>query len=611
MEARLIASFQVWLYASRSHSHQGDCRARDDRPLAGLLSRVVELISSKSNKQIVDSYIRGVCNGAITAGRVVRATVQRHMDDISRQRNDDYPYEFDEHAAERACMFFPLAVKHSTGEWAGNPFEPADWQLFIIWCLFGWKQKSDGCRRFRKCYITLARKNGKSFLASAIALVLLLCDSEQGAQIYIGATKHEQACIVHGEAERMIRSSSSKLLRDQCEIHKNNISVPRTNSFMRPVSSDKPYDGLGPHGVIFDELHAYREVHRPFYETMVSGSASRRQPLEVIITTAGNEKSLIWKEEDSHVTKIVTGVIDDDRVFGFVARLDEDDDPFDESVWQKANPNLGVSVKLDYLREKARDAQHKATALNVFLRYHCNVEVTSVEQAMTRELWDSAKGDLSNWTEADCIGAGFDIGGRDDLAGAAMCARFECGKDDGDNQIWRYEFRARGYLSTGTSRDLTQEPFAGWLHNEQLTKVAHVIPKLRDDLLEDCRDVGCQSVAFDPHNARQCGDEMEEAGMNAVVMPQSCAHFNEPIRELLSALKDGRIRHNGDPVLRWCMLNMAIKQNPRGEWMPDKSQSQEKIDVAVAAIMAFRMAMFGESRPKSKPYSGGDTGVWS
>lgn len=567
------------------------------------------MIATKTNGRLVESYCRGVLDGSIVAGEMVKAAVRRHRSDLKRSKDLDWPYEFDAVTAERACAFFPLALRHSIGEWAGTPFELSDWQLFVVWCVFGWKQRADGCRRFRKCYISVARKNGKSTMAAAIALLLLIADGEQGAQVFVGATKHEQACIVHGEAERMIRSTSSPMLRKMCELHRNNISVPSSNSFMRPCSSDKPYDGLGPHGVIFDELHAYRETHRPFYETMVSGSAARRQPLEVIITTAGDNNSLIWKEEDAYISQVVEGVIENNRVFGFIARLDKDDNPFDETNWAKANPNLGLSVKPEYLREKAHDAEHKSLAYNIFLRYHCNMEVSSVEQALTRELWDSAKGTLTDWSDADCLGAGFDIGGRDDLAGAAICARFLIGEDEDGEQQWRYEFRTRGYLSSKTTRDLQKEPCASWIQRDKLTCVEHVIPKLRDDLLAECRQYGCKEVAFDPHNARQCADELEQEGMELVLMPQTCGHFNEPIRELISALKAGRVTHDGDEVLRWCMLNMTIKQNARSEWMPDKSTSQEKIDVAVAALMAFRTAMFGKSRPKSRPYSEWG-GVW-
>ena len=565
------------------------------------------MITAQTNRQIVEGYCHSVLSGTIVAGELVRAAVERHCRDLEKVKSDDYLYDFDYAAAKRACMFFPAGLRHSSGEWSGHPFHLSDWQQFIIWSLFGWKRKADGFRRYRKAYISLGRKNGKSVLAAGVALFLLVADGEHGAQVFVGATKHEQACIVYGEAERMVRASPG--LKKHCQIHKNNISLPATNSFFRPVSSDKPYDGTGPHGVIFDELHAYREVHRPFYETMISGSASRRQPLQLIITTAGNDKSLLWKEENDFVANVVTGVLEDDSVFGYIACLDKDDDPFDEAHWPKANPNLGISVKLDYLRERARDAVHKPTSKSILVRYHCNQEVSSVEDAVTKELWDSAEGELSDWKTADCIGAGVDLGGRDDLAGSALCARFVHSETD-EGIVWRYELRTRGYLASGTNRDLKQQPWSQWIHDERITISDNLIGQLRDELLDDAKVFGVPTVAFDPYNARQLGDDLEAAGMDAATMPQNHGQFNEPIREFLSALKDGRMRHNGDPVLRWCMLNMAINQSPRGQWMADKGHSKEKIDIAVASLMAFREAMFGTSRPKSKPYSSAGTGVW-
>lgn len=560
-----------------------------------------ELIAAKTVARQIHSYITAIQSGDIVAGELVRAAVDRHCSDMAHVEDDDYPYEFDEHAASNACRFFPAGLRHSTGEWAGHPFELADWQQFITWCVFGWKRKSDGHRRFRKAYISVARKNGKSVLAAGIALFLLVADREPGAQVYVGATKHDQACIVHGEAERMVRASPS--LMRICDLHKHNISVPATNSFFRPVSSDKPYDGTGPHGMVFDELHAYTETHRPFYETMVSGSAARRQPLQVVITTAGNNRSLLWKEEEQFVGNVVRGVIQDDTVFGFIAAIDADDDPFEEACWPKANPNLGISVKLDYLRDQASDAKHKATARNTWLRYHCNREVTSVEDAVTKEQWDAAAGELSDWSKADCLGSGFDIGGRDDLAASAMCARFRVETEDDKELIWRYEFRTRAYMAQGTVRDLAAQPWAGWIHRDLIAVSDNLIAELRDDLIADAREYGCKTVAFDPYNARQLGDELEQEGMDAATMPQNHGQFNEPLREFLSALKDGRIRHNGNEVLRWCMLNLAITPNSRGQWMCDKRSSKDKIDVAVALLMAFREALFGKSKPKSRPYS--------
>lgn len=557
----------------------------------------LSMISPTSTSTKVAEYIASVMDGRIAAGSLVKATIQRHLGDLDREHDVDFLYEFDPRSADFACRFFPAVLCHSIGEWAGHPFELSDWQLFIVWCLFGWKRKSDGYRRFRKAYISVARKNGKSTLCAGLALLLMAFDQEQGAQVFVGATKHEQACIIHGEAVRMVRSSPS--LRKHCDIHKDNISCRATNSFFRPCSSDKPHDGWGPHGVFFDELHAYRELHRPFYETMTTGSAHRTQPLAITITTAGDDKSLLWKEEDRFVGDVCRGDIEDATVFGYIATIDSDDDPFDESCWEKANPNIGLSVKVDYLRQQAAEAKHKPTAANAFVRYHCNRQVSSVEDAFSAATWDAAAGELSDWRHADYIGAGIDLGGRDDLAAYALCARFIDGFSDDGMPRFRYELRSSAFIESDTSRDISRQPWQQWLYRGKLRQTPQVIADLRDALIADCDDLGVSSVAFDPHNARQLGQELDEYGITANMMPQNHGKFNEPLKQFESALNDRRIRHSGqDEVMRWCVLNMAISRNARDEWMPDKKHSKDKIDVIVAAIMAFREAYFAPYVPQ-------------
>ncbi len=521
------------------------------------------------------------------------------MRDLERQTEDDFPYEFDRGKAERACAFFPLFLRHSKGEWSGHPFELSDWQLFVIACIFGWVRKSDGMRRFRKAYISLGRKQGKSTLAAGIALLLLILDREPGAEVYCSATKRDQSRIVHNEAKAMVRSSPA--LRKFATVHQSSIMVQGTNSFFHPVSSDRPLDGPNPHGVIFDELHAWREQHRDFYETMTTGGAARRQPLELTITTAGNDKSLLWLEAEQAIRDIVRDRYTDDSVFGFICELDEDDDPFDEDCWPKSNPNLGVSVKLSYLRDQSRDAQSAPTKRNAFIRYHGNRKVSSVEDAITEEQWKACEGDLSDWSQADYVGGGIDLGGRDDLAAFAHCARFhvatEVVESEGEQverPVWRYEIRSTAFLEASCKRDLDRQPWSEWIYQGQLILSESLIPELRDRFADTSSELGCQSFAFDPYNARQIATELEQEGLVAVKMAQNYGHFNEPLMEFLKAVREGRLTHDGDPVLGWCALNMTVKEGARGEKMPAKDHSREKIDAAVAAIMAFRECYFAE-----------------
>jgi phage terminase large subunit-like protein len=551
------------------------------------------VISLASVREIIEGYIHGVISGEIVVGALVRKAVERHLADLEKQNTEDFPYWFCEEKAERICRFFPSAFRHSIGEWAGMPFELTGWQAFALWCIAGW-QRQDDTRRFRKAYLSVARKNGKTTLIAGLCHYMAAADSEAGAQVFCCATKLDQAKVLFAEAERMLqRSPLNKRAKQTTSL----IRYPGSNSYFRPLGSDKEFDGLNPHHVAFDELHAWKEHHRPFFRTMITGSASRRQPLFAFITTAGDDKSELWKEETEYAKNVVAGTITDDSVFALLYEIDEDDDPFDDKCWVKANPNLGVSVKMEYLRQQALEAKNKPQFRSSFIRYHCNRMVTSTEVAIDLRIWDQNTVELSDWKQAECVAAAVDLGGRDDLAAIAYVAKFATGQDDEqDRPIYRYEIKTRCFIATDTKRDLTQQPFSMWLHYDLLKKSQFVTTDLRDALLEDCQRYGVEKVAYDKYNAMMLGDELTQAGLTAVAFSQSHYMFNEPIREFLTLLPKGQIKHDGNELLRWCAGNAVIVRNRQDQWMFDKASSKDKIDPMVAAVMAFRLAMLEPQR---------------
>ena len=533
----------------------------------------------------VSGYCEGVMSGEIPTGKYVRSAVERHLRDLERQRTDSFPYYFDEEEAEDACIFFPVAFRHAKSKWAGQAFELSPWQMFCNAVLLGWK-RLDGTRRFRRAHVSVARKNGKTTWCGGLAIYLSFADNEAGAEVYIGATKIDQARLLFRDSESMVRQSPA--LMKHAKLLKDNISFPSVNSFIRPLGSDKPFDGLNPHGVFFDELHAWKEQQRPFYDTMRTGSGARPQPLIATITTAGDDRSQLWKEETSYVKNVLDGVLIDESIFGYIASIDDDDDPLNPNCWVKANPNLGVSVGLEYLEEMAQEARSDLVAMNRFRRYHCNVMVSSTERAIDPVLWSNACDDLSDWRDADAIAAGFDLGGRDDLAAYALVARFLDGETEEQQPIYRFEVRQRSYMSEDTKRNLSEEPIASFIGSGSLPVCKHAIQTLRDDLLADCEKYGIEFVAYDPYQAMQMAADLEENGLTPVKMPQNYSQFNEPIRSFLSDLNEGRFLHDGDTILTWCSGNAVVVQDRTERWMFDKANSKQKIDPIVAMIMAYR-----------------------
>jgi phage terminase large subunit-like protein len=553
-------------------------------------------------------YTDGVMDGSVVVSRAVKACVERQLRDLDRQSTPEFPYHFDARHAAKVCRFYPQVLRHSIGRYSGMPFELEPWQAFCEATIFGWKRDCDNTRRFRRAYESVARKNGKSTRAAGRAIFMARYDHnpiaaanlgrdfvpEPVSQVILCATKKEQAeKVIYQEVERMRQKSKSILgastdVRRQLKFHENDGEIIC-------VGSDRPYDGLNPHAIMMDEIHAWKEQHRPFYDTMMTGSGARDQSLISYLTTAGNDQSLLWKEVCDYARLVLNGIIEDESFFAFIAELDDDDDPFDEANWIKANPNLGVSVGLQDLRDKAKEMRTTRIGINRWTRYHGNRIVTSTEKAFDITKWDACEGELSDWSTADAIGAGADLGSRDDMAAYGLCARFLIGETNG-NPVYRYEIKANAFMAEDTERDLTKQPFAEWIYTDTLKRRQYAVLALRDELIEDCSHHNIEQAAYDPYNAQALSEELTKEGIAAVRMAQNCAMFNEAIRDFIQCMNDGRLRHDGNPLLRWCANNAVIKSDAQLRWMFDKKSSGEKIDPIVAVVMAFRICSLAPQR---------------
>lgn len=238
-----------------------------------------------SAAEIVQRYSDGILSGEIVAGREQIAAVRRHQDDLNRAKKNS-PYYFDQELAELAIAFLPFCC-HTGGEWIGTPFVPSPFQVFIVWNLFGWRRHSDKLRRFRQAYISIARKNGKSTFVAVLLILLFILDGEPRSECYVAATKRDQAKIVWSEADRMIQNSPD--LKPLVKQYVDRLELPHDKSFCKPVGSDsKSQDGYNAHAIVIDELHEWAKSHRGLWDKLRTCMGSRRQPLLLIITTAGD-----------------------------------------------------------------------------------------------------------------------------------------------------------------------------------------------------------------------------------------------------------------------------------------------------------------------------------
>ena len=311
------------------------------------------------------AYAERVTTGVETAGKLERLACQRFLDDLDlRQATDDFPYRFDEAAGARACRFVDL-MPHIKGEWAKPVYldgrltyaklNMEDWQVFKTINLFGWVHVTTGLRRFRRAYEEVARKNAKSTWAAAVLLLLLAADHEAGAQVYSAATTGEQAREVFDVARNMADREPEFKARYGVTVGKHDITIPSTASGAKPLNAEgSTLDGLNIHGTVIDELHAHKT--RALFDVIDSATGARSQPLILMITTAGSDRSGICYEQRDYTIKVLNRTLIDETWFGVIFTIDDGDLWHDTAVWRKSNPNFGVSVKEDDMQAACRKA---------------------------------------------------------------------------------------------------------------------------------------------------------------------------------------------------------------------------------------------------------------
>lgn len=552
----------------------------------------------------VTRYALDVVDGKTVTGRLARLACERHLKDL--EQGHERGLFFDPDAAQHVLDFFNY-LRHSKGEWAGAVVELEPWQQFRIGSVFGWMREDpetgEAGRRFRTAYNEVARKNGKSTESAGLGLYLLDADGEPGAEVYSAATKRDQARIVWEEAARMVRRSPS--LSKRVNVLRSNMHVLETASKFEPLGADSDgMDGLNIHGAIIDELHAHRT--REVWDVLETATGARRQPLIWAITTAGFDQTGICYEVRTYSVEVLEGRVQDDTWFAYIATIDESDDPFDESVWIKANPNLGVSVKWDDMRRLAKKAEQLPTALNNFLTKRLNVWTQQETRWIPLDIWDENAGETpakeleERLKGVTCYG-GLDLGSVSDLSAWVMVfpwpdsddldviARFWCPETrlyDEENR-YRYQYQAwarEGWLTATPGRAIDY----GFI---------------KQQIIRDATQYGLVDFNVDRlFQAHQLSVELIDEGLTVVGMGQGFVSMAAPMSEFERRLLHGQIHHGNNPVLRWMAGNVAVKQDAAGNLKPDKATSQGKIDGIVALVMALDRAMRHEA-PSTSVYA--------
>ncbi len=488
----------------------------------------------------------------------------------------------------RAVEFFERYLTHSVGEWAGQPFQLAAWQRDTIATLFGWF-RPDGTRRYRECYLTVARKNGKSTLGAGVGLKLTLADGEPGSKVYSAAADADQAAIVFETAQAMIQASEP--LRGRTKLYRRSIVAAKTHSAYKVLSAaPKTKHGLHAHGVLFDELHA--QPNRELWDVMKTSTAARRQPMILAMTTAGWDRSSICWEVYDFARRVRDGQVSAPDFLPVVYEVPAEADWRDKLLWGLANPSLGVTVGADYLEAQFARALTTPAYENTFRNLHLNQWTAQASRWLPMLMWHKSgeRIDRSALVGRPCFG-GLDLSTSRDLT--ALVLLFPP-LSPGERwqvlcEFWLPEERVAG----GIDRD--PAPYAEWaraghLHLTEGNVVDYAAVRAR--VRELSREFDLVELGYDPYNAEQLCNQQLGGEDGLVVRPvrQGYLTLSPAAKELERMLLAGSLNHGINPVLTWCADNVSVRTDPAGNIKPDKSTSRGRIDGVVALVIAIATA---------------------
>ena len=496
---------------------------------------------------------------------------------------------YDKAAADYAVGFIECLC-HTKGTWAGKPFDLIDWQERIIRDLFG-ILKPNGYRQFNTAYVELPKKQGKSELAAAVALLLCCGDGEERAEVYGCAADRQQASIVFEVAADMVRMCPAlgkrvKILASQ----KRMVYLP-TNSFYQVLSAEAySKHGFNIHGVVFDELHT--QPNRKLFDVMTKGSGdARMQPLYFLITTAGTDTQSICYETHQKAKDILEGRKIDQTFYPVIYGAKEDEDWTDPEVWKRSNPSLGITVGIDKVQAACDSARQNPAEENSFRQLRLNQWVKQSVRWMPMDKWDAcaATVDAEALKGRVCYG-GLDLSSTMDIT--AFVLVFPPTDEDESFAVLPYFWIPEENLELRVRRD--HVPYDVWQKQGflQTTEGNVVHYGFIEKFIEELgKKYNIREIAFDRWGAVQMVQNLEGMGFTVVPFGQGFKDMSPPTKELMKLTLEKKIAHGGHPVLRWMADNIFVRTDPAGNIKADKEKSTERIDGVIALIMALDRAI--------------------
>lgn len=518
---------------------------------------------------------------------------------------------FDPERVDRVLASFHV-LRHTQGKWSGRPLDPDPWQVaYIIAPVFGWvAPNEDGelVRVVRQLYVEVPRRNGKTTLCGGLALYLTAADNEPGAQVYAAASKKDQASKLFDPIKQLVQNSPA--LKGNLRPLQGKITHPKSGSYFKVEANDA--DGL--HGAnvaaaIVDELHVHKSPD--LLKALESGTGSRRQPLVVIITTADDGKTeSVYAQRRKLVEQLSSGVVEDFAYYGVIWAASEDDDPFDESTWRKANPGFGVSPSLEFLRNAATQAKNSPADFAEFQRLHLGIRTKQAARYILLEDWDRNAGrvDVEELHGSPCYG-GLDLAATSDLC--SLCLLFPDGEGgyDATWKMWSPEDNL-------TRLDkLTAGMASVWVNDGLIVLTPGNVADysfIEAEIKQVCDLFDVQGINFDPWNSSHLVSQLYAEGVPLLEMRQGYASMSPPLKELQTILRSAtddapKLRHGGNAAVRWQVDGFPVMMDPAGNVKPDRNAAAKngyKIDAVVSLVMAVDAAMRNTAESDEYEYDG-------
>ena len=517
--------------------------------------------------------------GEIPAGRRIKTIYARLA---AESLQDGGKYAFDEEKANRPIEFIERFCRHSKGEWAGQPVRLELFQKAFIQALFGFVDRDTGLRRFREAFFLVGRKNGKSTLLAGLALYMLIADGEGGAEVYSTATKYAQARLLFDECHNMVKQSPD--LSRHMKKRKSYLYYVPGMAKLQPLSRNSDsLDGLNASFVIMDELHGVKD--RNLYEVMRQSQSARRQPLLVMITTAGTVRECIFDDMYNHACAVADGAITDDTFLPILYELDRRDEWMEPDAWMKANPSLGAIKKRDDLAIKVQRAKQSPVELSGVLCKEFNIRETVQSAWLSFEAINCTDMfDMEEFRGAYCIG-GVDLSITTDLT----CASLLMMKRGSDKKyVAQMYWLPADSLQERVKRD--KIPYDKWFERGLLRLCAGNSISYSDvtqwfvDMVKQY-ELFPAWVYYDSYSARYFVEEMQLQGFNMVRCIQGAKTLSLPMQMLGTDLQAHRVNYNNNPILKWCLTNTGIQTDRNGNIVPVKNQSpKQRIDGTAALL---------------------------